>query len=880
MSQAGASASDQSNPLPPDRRMPRSEDDPLTPNAGETVGEYIEIDLDDGSEPILESTEDGGIIVTLGQAAESKGEGGEFFANLADGILPDRILSKICTSLMEKIELDKEARKKRDEQQEEAIKRTGFGKDAPGGADFDGASRVVHPMLAEAAIDYESRIMKELWPVAGPVKQKIVGEPTLEKAKRAKRKVEFMNFQLTEQIKEARDTMESMLTQVPMGGLQFIRQWWDHRLKRPRWDFVPVDRVYLPENAASYYSSHRRTFSETISGITYKDRINQGLYKDYNLSAPSQMPEKSRSQKANEKVEGVDESGMNPDQDREMLESMTYLEVDEEMATALGHEEKGELYPYLITIEANSKKIVSMYRDWEEKDEAREPIDHMFEFPFLRWRGAYAIGLPQVIGGLSSAATGALRALLDSAQISNAQGGLILKGSGIGGQSVRPAWGEFAEVDSTIGTDDIRKQVMPFATKEPSNVLFQLLGFLVEAGKGTIRTSLDETTVNSNTNVPVGTQLSRVEEGLVVFSSIHGRIHAAFDRLLLGLHRLNRLYLPEVIRVDAQGREIQIRRADFDGPIDVRPVSDPTIYSDQQRMAQVQAIQQRAVVAPQLYNLRAVEQWFLELMKVPEPDRFLAPAPQPHELNAVNENLAMTFGSPVTAFPEQDHLSHLQAHLDFLQSPIFGQSPLLMAITPQFLPAMSKHLLQHLVFQYVKMTNNVVKAAAGVDAVELMSNDDHVKAEFDKLLALVSQKVVMPASAQMFQQIMPIFAGLAQKLGAMQPKPPMDPAMAAVQAAAAETQRKGTADQATAQLKAQELAASQQNDAARNASDQQRNAIMAERNQVTQDIATSNQQAQLQRTELEADSARDIASMKVETGRGTGLSDGASFEGG
>lgn len=856
---------DDRSELPEDRQAP-SPDEPQTQiDPDGTVGDYVT--LMDPDEPDTEIAEDGSLIIHIGDAYERPQHDGGFYDNLALSI-PEHILSTLATDLLQKIEEDKEARKERDTQYEEGLRRTGLGKDAPGGAEFEGASRVVHPGLTEACIDYESRIIKELWPVSGPVREKIVGVVTQEKANKAKRKTEYMNFQLTTQIKEARSTMESTLTQVPLGGVQYIKQWWDHRLMRPRWQFVSVDNAYLPASASSWYSAQRRTLKDDISAITLKERVDSGMYRDLKLPNSAQAPDPSKAASANDKIEGVDPtSGMNVDGMREIYESMAYLEITPQMAEALDVEEEGMLYPYLITIDVQSKKVLALYRDWETDDPTFEPIDHIFEFQFIPWRGAQAIGLPQIAGGLSGSATGALRALLDSAHIANTQGGLILKGSGAGSQTRRAQFGEFTEIDGGgLETPDIRAKVMQFNTKEPSGVLFQLLGFLVEAQRGVVRTSMDESMLENNPNVPVGTQLSRVEEGLVVFSSIHGRCHSAFDRLLVGLHRLNRLYLPDFVRVDAQGTEIMVRRSDFEGPMDCQPASDPTIYSDQQRFAQITAIQQRSDMKPGLYDQRKVEERFLRLMKVPDGDDLLIPTPEPHELNAVNENVSMSLGRPVVAFPEQDHLAHLQTHLDFMQSPVFGANPL---IAPKFLPAVLQHLVEHIVFQYAKMANDLVSGAAGQRAADLMTGGPEVKAAFDKLLAAASTYIV-PEAANVFGGAMQPIQAAMQAVRALMPPPPLDPAQAALATAQAETARRGANDQAQAHLKGVDIQAKNQND-------QVRNAIQAERNQIERDKINTNAGLKLTEIATETRTAEHIAAERLASGRSAGYRDGASI---
>lgn len=743
--------------------------------------------------------EDGNQFVSLGGADEEdmhpSQRGGEFFDNLADGIIPEEELTRIAQELLQKIDEDKEARKKRDEQYEEGIRRTGIGKDAPGGASFEGASKVVHPGLMEAVIDGEARLMKELWPANGPVKANILGKVTAEKQARADRKTAFMNHQLKTMMPEAFDTFESMLTQVMLGGSQFIKLYWDHRVGRPRVQFAPVDKCILQSSAASLLSASRRTFSENIDQVEYKRRVESGQYRESTLPPPSLEPDQTKSEEASNKIEGKTANALNVDGEREVYETMAYLEVTAPMADVLKYEEVGKLYPYLIAIDVSNRKVLSFYRDWEEEDSGLEPIDHHFEFPMIPWRGAMSIGFGQAIGGLSGASTGALRALLDTAHISNAQGGYVRKGSGIGGQNRRPNPGELTEIDFPLEAKDIREVVLPFKTAEPSETLFRLLGALVDTQKGVVRTTLDESPSDApSPNTPVGTQLSRVEEGLTVFSSIHKRIHTAFNRFLMGLHRLNRLYLPEVMRIDMTGKEVLIMRKDFDGMPDVQPTSDPNIYSDRQRFEQISAIQQRQAVLKtagiNLYNDRELEVRFLKLMKIPDYEGLLIAEQKPQELNAVNENVAMAFGRPVTVFPDQDHLAHLQVHLDFARSPALGGNPVL---AQKFLPAFLQHCAEHMVYHYVTIANNFVSDAAETDATALFSQDGEVNQEMDQVLAMASMRLV-PGLDHIFGKALPLLEKAFGQLQAMLPPPPMDPAQAAAKAAMDETKRRTEAD--------------------------------------------------------------------------------------
>lgn len=830
---------------------------------GSEVGEYLSIAPDPDAIQITD-TPDGGAFIDMGGAGErdeSEPPDPEFYGNLA-AILPKVASQRIVTELMRKIEEDRESRKKRDEIYEEGIRRTGLGKEAPGGAQFEGASRAVHPGMIEACIDYESRMIKELAPPTGPVKPRILGEATPEKTERAKRKTEHMNWQFRTQIKEARDVLEATLMQVPLGGSQFVHQYWDHRLARPRWEFRSIDKMSWPTNAASFASAQRRTYSDKMSAIEYRQRVASGMYEDIGIGAStpsSSLDEPTKSEKASQKVEGVEPSPMNIDGDRPYHETMAILEITEETADLLKVEEAGELYPYLITIDVTSRQMLSMYRDWEDGDPAREPIEHDFEFPFVPWKEGTSVGFPQIIGSLSAAATGALRALLDSAHANNAFGGLILKGAGVSGQTRRAQVGEFTEIDGGLETDDIRKRVMPFEPNQPSTVLFQLLGFVTEQQKEVIRTTLDDSPTQGGAPVPVGTQMSRVEEGLVVFSAIHARGHAAMDRVLNGLHRLNRLYLPETLKVDADGKEILVRRKDYEGPCDIQPVSEPTIYSDMQRFTQLAYIQSRVQLFPQLYKIREVELAGLKLIKWPDPEAILNEIPQPQDVNAVTENLLMAMGKPVEVFPGQDHLAHLGTLLDFLKSPMLGMNPL---IAPVYLRAAMQHAAQHIVYHYAETSIGLAERVAGQKAAQMESRDPQIKHALDELLLRAAEYVV-PTIEQALQPAVGIVQQAMQLLQQMAPKPPVDPGTAAVQAAAAETARKGQADQAGNQI-----------DQAKLGLQQQANAIQADRVAAIRDGQQLTAQTQLQKTAMDNQAAVETAAAR---GAGPAFTTGESM---
>lgn len=822
-------------------------------------GAMVELEA---AEVEVEDTDDGGAVIRMEQEDESAAAT-EHFANLVDVVSPAELRAAV-SDLMTKIERDKEARSKRDKLYEEGLRRTGLGDDAPGGAQFTGATRVVHPLLVEACVDFSARVMKELFPPAGPVKTKLVGRRDRAQLDKADRKAEFLNWQLTEQMPEFRGELEQLTTQVPLGGAQYLKLCWDRRRERPVAEFVAIDDVLLPFAATNFYTAERKTHVQYLTEAAYKARVAAGMYVDVDLPAPGD-PEFSRASVANDKIEGRQSTSYNEDGLRTVYEVACSLVFDDE-----------EPAPYLLTIDKTTERALALYRNWNPDDARREELEWMVEFPFVPWRGAYPIGLTHLIGGLSGAATGALRALLDSAHIQNVPTLLKLKG-GPNGQTLNLQPTEVVEMEGGALVDDVRKLAMPVPFNPPSPVLFQLLGFLVDAGRGVVQTSFEKL-ADQNPAAPVGTTLALIEQGMAVFSSIHSRLHAAMGRVLKILHRLNASYLTEDLIERQIGENIEIEPQDFDGPLDVIPVSDPAIFSETQRFAQVQAIMQRQQLLPDMYDARRVEEMFLRALKVP--DDILKPMPGEDDRDPVSENVAAAMGQPIYVLPKQDHMAHLNTHMAFLQSPVFGGNPV---IAKTYLPRIVDHLRDHMLNYYMAQAQEGVKLATDQGLIE--SEADQEAMVVARVQAVLEQQVGQIAA------ILPQVAAAAQQFAPPNPNA-QNPAMAVAQLNAQvqgqALQQRAQADQARLaqqaqleQMRLQQQAALKQAEMAQRAQAEQARVAAEQMRQQAENARTQAEiAARVGMNDSDNRTAMDLAMLEIQTGEkvavstGTGLNPG------
>jgi hypothetical protein len=511
------------------------------------------------------------------------------------------------------------------------------------------------------------------------------------------------------------------------------------------------------------------------------------MYRDVSYVKASMTLEQNKVEKANNKIEGK-QFEENKDGLRKVYHIYTWLELEDDKET------KGKSAPYILMIDELDQEVVGLYRNWEETDETMTKLDWVVEFKFIPWRGAYAIGLPHLIGGLSAALTGSLRALLDSAHINNAATMLKLKGAKISGQSQQVEVTQIVEIEGAPGVQDIRQIAMPMPFNPPSEVLFRLLGWLDQAAKGVVTTS-EEKIADVSAQAPVGTTQALIEQGAAVFSAIHARLHQSQARVLKILCRLNRWYFDDMQKGDVVA-DLEITREDFARNTDVVPVSDPHIFSETQRMAQIQAVLTRADKVPDLYNRTMVEQRFLKQLKIPNINELLKDTPAPEQRTSADENAAMFIGQPAYAYLQQDHVAHIQDHLQFAMNPFMGQSPF---ADPSYLNNLIEHVKQHMTLWYLNRSNGYVEQSTGKPVDDY--DDPKLTSTIDKVYTTVGAHVMLDTQ-QVFGQFAQTFQALVQMAQQRNQKQQVLPPDAQVvkDTSMAETQRKAQKDQADVQL--------------------------------------------------------------------------------
>jgi hypothetical protein len=666
-----------------DKSLPNVEQEIKVPSPEEieVAQEEEQKQVDERGDPVeITENEDGSVDINYDPSIASVEGDINHYDNLAEH-LPEDILGRLGTTLYQNYQDYKNSRKDWERGYREGLDLLGFKYDNRT-EPFQGASGATHPVLAEAVTQFQALAYKELLPAEGPVRTQILGIPTPEKEQQSQRVKDFMNYQIMDKMKDYEPDFDSLLFHLPLAGSAFKKVYYDEAATMACSKFVPADDLIVPYTATSLDDAESIIHRVQISENELRKQQVAGFYRDVELK-PGPVNETEIEKKERElqgETKGRDEDVFN------LLECHVNLDLEGFEDMGQDGEPTGIKLPYVVTLEENSREVLSIKRNYEIGDPLRKKIDYFVHFKFLPGLGFYGFGLIHMIGGLSRTATAALRQLLDAGTLSNLPAGFKQRGIRIrdDAQSIQP--GEFRDVDAPGG--NIRDSFMMLPFKEPSQTLLQLMGVVVSAGQR-FASIADLQVGEGNQQAAVGTTVALLERGSRTMSAIHKRIYAALKQEFKLMARVFKLYLPQEYPYDVVGGQRMIKQTDFDDRVDILPVADPNIFSQTQRISLAQSELQLATSNPQIHNLYEAYRNMYEALGVKEIDKILKRPPIPAPKDPALEHIDALAGRPFQAFPGQDHRAHITSHLNFMATNMARNNPMVMA-------ALEKNCFEHI----------------------------------------------------------------------------------------------------------------------------------------------------------------------------------------
>jgi hypothetical protein len=628
----------------------------------------------------ISPTEDGGVEIDF-EPSDKRGENEDFYANLAEEI-PDRELSRIAGDLLGEYDANKASRQDWEDAYANGLELLGFTYEERT-QPFRGASGVTHPLLAEAATQFQAQAFNELLPPSGPVRTIVMGSESREKVAQAQRVKTFMNYYITSVMEEYTPDMDQMLFYLPLAGSTFKKTYYDETLGRAVSKFVPAENLVVPYETADLETCCNITQVVRMSLNDLRKRQLAGLYLDVEV-IPSQKDITEVKDKI-DRIGGIEPSQI--DYDCTIFECHVDLDLEGYEDLDSDGEPTGIRIPYIVTLSMDNGQVLSIRRNFREDDDLKKKIAYFTHYKFLPGFGFYGLGLIHTIGGLSRAATSALRQLIDAGTLSNLPAGFKARGLRIRDDADPLQPGEFRDVDAPGGA--IRDSLMPLPFKGPDQTLFNLLGFVVQAGQR-FATITDLKVGDGNQQAAVGTTIAMMEQGSRVMSAVHKRLHYAMRQEFKILARVMSEYLPQEYPFSIAGGDQKIMAKDFDDRVDVIPVSNPNIFSQAQRIMLAQTKLQLAAQAPEIHNMHEVFRDMYEALGVADVDRLMKaiPAEIPEPLDPAQENINALDMLPLKAFEGQNHQAHIMAHL------VFGSSQMVAQMPPVAI-SLQKHVMEH-----------------------------------------------------------------------------------------------------------------------------------------------------------------------------------------
>jgi len=663
--------------------------DKALPNVEQTIKipspDELQVELEktekEPQEPVdVQTNEDGSVDINFDPSQVNLEQSQDHFSNLAE-LLPDNVLTPIGQELSANYQDYKSSRGDWEKAYTSGLDLLGFkyeSKTEP----FKGASGATHPVLAEAVTQFQSLAYKELLPAQGPVRTQIVGLSTADREQQAQRVKDFMNYTIMSEMKEYEAEFDQMLFYLPLSGSAFKKVYYDSVMGRAVSKFVPADDLVVPYTATSLEDADSIIHTIKISENELRKQQVGGFYRDIELN-PAYINE-SQTDKKERELDGTRKG--KDEKMYSLLECHVNLDIDGFNDVSADGAPTGIKLPYIVTIEEASKEVLSIRRNYEIGDPTKSKISYFVHFKFLPGLGFYGFGLIHMIGGLSRTATSALRSLLDAGTLSNLPAGFKMRGIKMRDESQAIQPGEFRDVDAPGGNLKDAFMTLPF--KEPSQTLLALMGVVVQAGQR-FASIADLQVGEGNQSAAVGTTVAMLERGSRTMSAIHKRLYASMKKEFSLLARVFKLYLPPIYPYDVVGGQRQIKQLDFDDRVDILPVADPNIFSQTQRISLAQTEMQLAASNPAIHNQYEVYRNMYEALGVKDIDLILKKPQPPTPKDPALEHIDALAGKPFQAFPGQDHQAHITAHLNFLQTNMVRNAPIVGA-------AVQKNILEHI----------------------------------------------------------------------------------------------------------------------------------------------------------------------------------------
>jgi len=602
---------------------------------------------------------------------------------------------------------------------------------------WEGACGVYHPLLSEALVKFQAETVMSTLPASGPVKTQIIGRETPEKKDAAERVQDDMNYRIMDVMTEYRNEHERMCWGLGLSGNAFKKVYFDPGLDREVSIFVPAEDVVVPYGASNLETADRVTHVMRKTENELKKLQVGGFYRDVDLGEPDNTLDEVEKKIA-------EQLGFRATTDNryKLLEMQVNLDIP-------GYEDKdddgeptGIAIPYIVTLEKGSSTILSIRRNWRPEDETKQKRNHFVHYGYVPGFGFYCFGLIHLVGAFAKSGTSIIRQLVDAGTLSNLPGGFKTRGLRIKGDDTPISPGEWRDVDVPSGT--MRDNVLPLPYKEPSQVLYSLLGTIVEEGRR-FASAADMKISDMSANSPVGTTLAILERTLKVMSAVQARVHYSMKQELKLLKDIIRDYTPADYPYEPEIGSRRAKQSDYD-MVDVIPVSDPNASTMSQKVVQYQAALQLASQAPQLYNMAQLHRQMLDVLGIKNAQKLIKLEEDKKPEDPVTENQNALQMKPIKAFYYQDHQAHIAVHMAAMQDPkimqLVGQSPM----AQQIGSAMQAHIAEHLGFEYKRQMEELM----GVEIPRIEEGEE--QEEIPRELEVRISQMAAQAAQQLLQK--------------------------------------------------------------------------------------------------------------------------------